>query len=40
MFQTIMNNIFTELIDEGTMIIYMDDTLIFHTAMEQHHAIV
>jgi len=28
-FQTMMNNIFKELIDEGVMIIYMDNILIF-----------
>src|SRR5882724_10437695 len=39
-FQTMMNNIFKELIDEGVVTIYMDDILIFGSQMkEQHHTI-
>jgi len=34
-FQTMMNNIFKELIDEGVMIIYMDNILIFRKTEEQ-----
>jgi len=41
MFQTMMNNIFKDLIDEGVMTIYMDDILIFGGWMkEQHHTII
>jgi len=29
MFQTMMNDIFQELIDKGVMVVYMDDILIF-----------
>src|SRR5882724_11627761 len=40
-FQTMMNNIFKELIDEGVVTIYMDDILIFGSqTWEQHHEIV
>jgi len=36
-FQTIMNNIFQDLIVEGIMVVYLDDILIF-TRMEEKHA--
>src|SRR5882724_3554226 len=40
-FQTMMNDIFKELIDEGVVTIYMDDILIFSgQTREQHHEIV
>jgi len=40
-FQTMMNDIFKELIDEGVVTIYMDDILIFSSqTKEQHHEIV
>src|SRR5882724_2060071 len=40
-FQTMMNDIFKELIDEGVVTIYMDDILIFGgQTREQHHGIV
>src|SRR5882724_11531001 len=40
-FQTMMNDIFKELIDEGVVTIYMDDILIFGgQTQEQHHEIV
>src|SRR5882724_8536058 len=40
-FQTMMNDIFKELIDEGVVTIYMDDILIFSSwNKEQHDAIV
>src|SRR5882724_8245282 len=40
-FQTMMNNIFRELIDEGVVVIYMDDILIFGgQTKEEHHTIV
>src|SRR5882724_8249521 len=39
-FQTMMNNIFRELIDEGVVVIYMDDILIFGgQTKEEHHTI-
>src|SRR5882724_10717173 len=41
MFQTMMNNIFKDLIDEGVVTIYMDDILIFGSwTKEQHHTII
>src|SRR5882724_1402271 len=41
LFQTMMNNIFKDLIDEGVMTIYMDNILIFGGWMkEQHHTII
>src|SRR5882672_5663873 len=41
MFHTMMNNIFRELIDEGVIVIYMDDILIFGSqTKEEHHVIV
>jgi len=40
-FQTMMNDIFKELIDEGVVTIYMDNILIFGSqTQEQHHEIV
>jgi len=36
-FQTMMNNIFQNLIAEGIMVVYLDDILIF-TKMEEEHA--
>jgi len=35
-FQTMMNNIFQNLIVEGIMVVYLDDILIF-TKMEKEH---
>lgn len=35
-FQTMMNNLFKELIDEGVVIVYMDDILIFTNNKEYH----
>src|SRR5882724_5565203 len=41
MFQTMMNDIFKDLIDEGVMTIYMDNILIFGgRTQQQHHTIV
>src|SRR5467141_1569342 len=41
MFQMMMNDIFQELIDEGVIVIYMDDILIFGSqTKEEHHAII
>src|SRR5882724_3706524 len=40
-FQTMLNDIFKDLINEGVMTIYMDDILIFGGQMkEKHHTIV
>src|SRR5467141_4891638 len=40
-FQMMMNDIFRELIDEGVVVIYMDDILIFGgQTKEEHHAIL
>ena len=39
-FQTMMNNIFKDLIDEGNVAIYMDDILIFTWTIEHHWAVV
>jgi len=36
-FQTMMNDIFQDLIAEGIMVVYLDDILIF-TRMEEEHA--
>jgi len=41
MFQKMMHNIFQELIDEGVVVIYMHDILIFSgQTKEEHHAII
>ena len=39
-FQTMMNDIFKELIDEGVVVVYMDDILIFTESLEEHRKIV
>jgi hypothetical protein len=39
-FQTMMNDIFRELIDEGSVIIYLDDILIFTGTMDEHRKVV
>jgi hypothetical protein len=39
-FQTMMNDIFTDLIAEGHVIIYLDDILIFTRTLEEHRRIV
>jgi len=35
-FQTMMNNIFWDLIAEGIMVVYLDDILIFTRTEEEH----
>src|SRR5882724_5367575 len=41
MFQSMMNDIFKDLINEGVVTIYMDNILIFGSQMkEQHHTII
>jgi hypothetical protein len=39
-FQTMMNDIFRELIEEGVIAVYMDDILIFTKTLEEHRQIV
>lgn len=39
-FQTMMNEIFKELIDEGVVVVYMDDILIFTATLEEHRRVV
>ena len=39
-FQTMMNDLFKELIDEGVVIVYMDDILIYTSTIEQHREVV
>ena len=39
-FQTMMNDLFKTLIDEGVVVVYMDDILIFTESLEQHHETV
>ncbi len=40
MFQLFMNHILKELIDEGHVIVYLDDILIFTNTLEKHIHIV
>ena len=37
-FQMMMNALFEDMIDEGWIVIYMDDILIFSNNLEEHHA--
>jgi Reverse transcriptase (RNA-dependent DNA polymerase) len=39
-FQTMMNDIFWDLINQGHIIIYLDDILIFIETMEEHYQMV
>ena len=39
MFQTMMNNIFHELIMKGVVVVYLDNILIFTKTVEEHHAV-
>jgi len=38
-FQTMMDDIFEELISEGNVVVYLDDILIFTDYLEQHHVL-
>jgi len=38
-FQTMMDDIFEELISEGNVVVYLDDILIFTDNLEQHRAL-
>ncbi len=35
-FQTMMDNIFAELISKGVMVVYLDNILIFIETLEEH----
>ena len=39
-FQTMMNDIFKDLIDEGYMVVYMDDILVYTRTIEHHWEVV
>jgi hypothetical protein len=39
-FQMMMNDLFEELIDEGVVVVFMDNILIFTESLEEHHQIV
>ena len=39
-FQTMMNHIFRDLINEGKVVVYIDDVLIFTKTMEEHKEVV
>jgi len=39
-FQLMMNDLFKELIDEGCVVIYMDDILVFTETLEEHQRVV
>src|ERR1700761_2377603 len=39
-FQTMMNDLFKELIDEGVVLVYMDDILIYTETLEEHRKVV
>ena len=38
-FQAMMNEIFKQLIDEGVVVVYMDDILIFTATLDEHHRV-
>ena len=38
-FQSFMNSIFSDLIDEGHLVVYLDDILLFHTTLQLLHAL-
>jgi hypothetical protein len=40
MFQTMMNNILRDLINEGHVIVYLNDILIYTDTLEEHRRIV
>jgi hypothetical protein len=39
MFQTMMDEIFKDLISEGIVVVYLDDILIFMEMLEEHHVV-
>jgi hypothetical protein len=38
-FQTMMNNIFEELISKGVVVVYLDDILIFTETIDEHRKV-
>ena len=38
-FQTMMNDLFRELVTEGSVVVYLDDILIFTESVEQHREV-
>jgi hypothetical protein len=38
-FQTMMNNIFEDLISEGVVVVYLDDILIFMETIDEHQKV-
>ena len=38
-FQAFMNNIFRDLVDEGHLVVYLDDILLFHRHLQDLHAL-
>jgi hypothetical protein len=38
-FQTMMNDIFEELISEGVVVVYLDDILIFMETIDEHRKV-
>jgi hypothetical protein len=38
-FQTMMNNIFTDMISEGVVVVYLNDILIFTKDLDKHRQI-
>jgi hypothetical protein len=38
-FQTMMDNIFEELISKGVVVMYLDDILIFTDTLEEHRSV-
>ena len=38
-FQTMMDNVFDELISEGVVVVYLDDILIFMETLEEHQKV-
>ena len=39
-FQTMMDDIFEDLITKGVVVVYLDDILIFTKTLEKHHNVV
>jgi len=38
-FQTMMNDIFTDMISEGIVVVYLDDILIFTKDLDEHRQV-
>ena len=38
-FQSFMNNIFSDLVDQGHLVVYLDDILLFHPHLADLHAL-